>query len=157
MCSGASVHVGAPAQEEDVRNAIFCSVAKECPIKVSFGLWCFWHAYLYSHAPPPQTTCSRVPKTPALPRGVALCPTLTTPGQLCAALGTPFPPPAVLDPLSNTRQAAARTINTVINREPLPSGTAVAAGSAAGVLECLPGSALPRPLQRGHGLVPLWL
>lgn len=55
---GTPGHIGAPAQEEDVRNAIFCSVAEESPIKVSFGLWCFWHACLCSHAPPSHTTCS---------------------------------------------------------------------------------------------------
>lgn len=73
MCSGASVHVGVPAQEEDVRNAIFCSVAKECPIKVSFGLWCFWHACLYSHAPPPQTPCSTECQRHRLSPGGWLC------------------------------------------------------------------------------------
>lgn len=69
-------------------------------------------------SPFPHYLQHRVPKALAVPRGVALCPTLTTQGQLCAALGSPFPPPAVLEPLSNTRQAALRTINTVINREP---------------------------------------
>lgn len=69
-------------------------------------------------SPSPHYLQHRVPKALAGSRGVALCPTLTTQGQLCAALGSPFPPLAVLEPLSNTRQAPLRTINTVINREP---------------------------------------
>lgn len=67
MHFGDSAHVGAPAQE-DVRNAIFCSVAEESPIKVSFGLWCLWHACLQPCSPSPNHLQHRMPKGLAVPR-----------------------------------------------------------------------------------------
>lgn len=73
---------------------------------------------LQPYSPSPNYLQHRVPKALAVPRVLALCPTLTTQGQLSAALGAPSPPLPAQDPLSNTRQAAPRTINTVINREP---------------------------------------
>lgn len=68
---------------------------------------------LQPYSPSPNYLQHRVPKALAVPRVLALCPTLTTQGQLSAS-----PPLPAQDPLSNTRQAAPRTINTVINREP---------------------------------------
>lgn len=131
-----------------------CSVQRlQSPIKVSFGLRCFWHAHLCSLATH-STGCHwrrLAPKQGAEPLP-------STPRAALHPTGCSLPSPGCSRTPANTRPAAPRTINTVINREnPVRwlRSSSRRCSWGPGVPAWLHSPQAPR--QRGHVQVSLWL